>query len=163
MFGAGLSTPEYGYSGYWNVDTISTRGSPGEDVLGAVAVMHVEVDDRDALESVRLQRVRGADRDVVEEAEAHRAPPLGVVARRAHGAERGLAFAAHHEVDRHARPRRPRAAPPCSECGLSAVSGSMKCRPSSGLARSIVVDVARAVHARDLLARRGRRTCSARR
>ena len=28
MFGAWLSTPQYGYSGYWNVDTISTRGSP---------------------------------------------------------------------------------------------------------------------------------------
>ena len=27
MFGRCTSVPEYGYSGCWNVDTISTRGS----------------------------------------------------------------------------------------------------------------------------------------
>ena len=42
-----------------------------ERVLGAVAVMHVEVEDRDALEAVRLDRVHRADRHVVEDAEAH--------------------------------------------------------------------------------------------
>ena len=72
-----------------------------EDVLGAVAVMHVEVDHRHARQSVRGERVRRADRDAVEEAEAHRAPALGVVSRRAHRAERGRALAAHHEVDPH--------------------------------------------------------------
>ena len=37
--------------------------------------------------AVRLARVRGGDGDVVEQAEAHRRVGLGVVARRAHGAE----------------------------------------------------------------------------
>jgi hypothetical protein len=43
-------------------------------------VVDVEIDDRDALEAVRLQRMRSADRDAVEDAEAHRAPALGVMA-----------------------------------------------------------------------------------
>ena len=70
-----------------------------EDVLGAVAVVDVEVDDRDAFEAVRLEGVRGADGDVVEEAEAHRAAALGVVPGRPHGAERGRALLLQHEVD----------------------------------------------------------------
>ena len=44
-----------------------------ERVLGAVAVVHVEIEDRDALEAVRFERVHRADGDVVEDAEAHRA------------------------------------------------------------------------------------------
>ena len=69
-----------------------------EDVLGAVAVMDVEIDDRHALDPVDLERVRRAHRDVVEEAEAHRAVALRVVAGRADRAERRAAFAAHDEV-----------------------------------------------------------------
>ena len=44
-----------------------------EDLLGAVAVMHVPVDDHHALEPVVRKRVRGRHRDVVEQAEPHRA------------------------------------------------------------------------------------------
>ena len=43
-----------------------------EDVLGAVAVVDVPVDDRDALGAVRRLRVARRDGGVVEEAEAHR-------------------------------------------------------------------------------------------
>ncbi len=75
-------------------------------VLGAVAVMDVEIDDRHALEAMR-QRVRGADGDVVEQAEPHRAVALGVVSRRTHRAERVAAFARQHEIGReHRRARR---------------------------------------------------------
>jgi hypothetical protein len=100
MFGAGLSTPEYGYSGYWNVDTISTRGSSENICLGAVAVVDVEIDDRDARQAVGGHRMRGADGDVVEHAEAHRAGALRVMAGRSNG-ERRLPLAAADE----SRPR----------------------------------------------------------
>ncbi len=43
-----------------------------EDVLRAVAVMDVEIDDRDALGAVDGLGVARGDRRVVEEAEAHR-------------------------------------------------------------------------------------------
>lgn len=56
--------------------------------FGTVAVMHVEVDDRDALEPVHVERMPRRDRDVVEEAEAHRARRLRVMAGRPHAAER---------------------------------------------------------------------------
>ena len=42
-----------------------------EDVLRAVAVVHVPVDDGDALGAMRLLRMAGGDGDVVEQAEAH--------------------------------------------------------------------------------------------
>ena len=48
--------------------------------MSSVAVVHVPVDDRDALEpELRLREPRG-DRDRVEEAEAHRLTAFGVVA-----------------------------------------------------------------------------------
>ena len=128
-----------------------------EDVFGAVAVMHVEVDDGDALQSMRGQRVRGADGDVVEDAESHRAPPLRMMAGRAHRAERGPAFAAHHEVD-----------PMHDGAGRVARSGQRmriergigidEMQARLGTCRDDLVDVGRAMHARDLLVRRrGRR------
>ena len=40
--------------------------------LGAVSVVHVEVDDRDAAETELELRVTRGDRDVAEDAEAHR-------------------------------------------------------------------------------------------
>ena len=60
----------------------------GDDVLGAVAVVDVEVDDRDALEAAHVERVARGDGDVVEEAEAHRLVARRVMAGRAHRAER---------------------------------------------------------------------------
>ena len=55
--------------------------------LGAVAVVHVEVDDRHPLEPELLLRVARRDRDVVDEAEAHRAVGQRVVAGRPHERE----------------------------------------------------------------------------
>ena len=71
-----------------------------ERVLGAVAVVDVEIEDRDALEAVRLDGVHGADRHVVEDAEAHGAIGRGVMPGRAHGAEGAAHFRRHHHVGR---------------------------------------------------------------
>ena len=100
----------------------------GEDRLGAVAVMDVEIDDRHAFEAVR-QRVRGADGDVVEQAESHRAVALGVVSGRTHRAERVAAFARQHEIGRqHDRARRvPR--------GVERMRDSSPCRDRGSAAR----------------------------
>ena len=53
-----------------------------EDLLGAVAVVDVPVDDRDRLDVRRFQGRLGRDRDVVEEAEAVGLSGLGVVTAR---------------------------------------------------------------------------------
>ena len=60
----------------------------GDDVLGAVAVVHVEVDDRHPRQAARVERMARGDGHVVEEAEAHRLVARGMVPGRAHGAER---------------------------------------------------------------------------
>ena len=61
--------------------------------------MHVEIDDGDALQAVRIERVLGGDGDVVENAKAHRRLRLGVMARRTHGAERHVIIARKHRID----------------------------------------------------------------
>jgi len=71
-----------------------------EHLLGAVAVMHVPVDDRDAVESARA-RVRRRDGRVVEEAEAHRLVRAGVVSRRSHESDAAL----HRPVEDGVRER----------------------------------------------------------
>src|SRR5271170_1748103 len=55
-----------------------------EDILRAVAMMHVEIYDRDPLQSMDGLRMARRDRNVVEETEAHRRRCFGVMARRAH-------------------------------------------------------------------------------
>jgi hypothetical protein len=70
-----------------------------EDVLGAVAVVDVEVDDHHALQAVRLDGVARRDRDVVEDAEPHGARAARVVPRGADGAERRLRLVFHYEID----------------------------------------------------------------
>ena len=64
-----------------------------EHGLGAVAVMDVEIDDRNPFEAVGIAGVGSTHRDGIEEAEAHRTGFLGVVARWPDGAE-GVAGAA---------------------------------------------------------------------
>ena len=77
-----------------------------KNVLGAVAVMDVEIHDCDALGAVRFLRVPRGDGGVVEEAEAHRGRDLGVMSGRA-GRDEGVAsLAAHHLVDREDRAAR---------------------------------------------------------
>src|SRR2546423_1064915 len=56
----------------------------GKNFLGAVAVMDVEIDDRDARKPMYGERVRCADRNVVEQAKTHRARPFGMMSRRSH-------------------------------------------------------------------------------
>ena len=79
-------------------------GSDQTHGLGAVAVVDVEVDDGDAAGAMGALGVAGGDDGIAEEAEAHGLLGLGVVSRRAHGAEgiRGDS-PAHHRVDRQHR------------------------------------------------------------
>ena len=58
-----------------------------EDLLRAVAVMHVVVDDRHAADAMLGLHVTGSDGDVVDETEAHRRPGPGVMPRRPHQGE----------------------------------------------------------------------------
>ena len=61
--------------------------------------MHVEVGDRQPLQSVRGERMGGSHRDVVEQAETHRLVAGGMVAGRTHRTERTSCGAAEHRVD----------------------------------------------------------------
>ncbi len=74
-----------------------------EDLLGAVAVVDVDVDHGDARRALRAG-VGGGHRDVVEQAEPHRPLALGVMPRRPHEHQRRSA-ARHRVVD--ADQRRP--------------------------------------------------------
>ena len=70
-----------------------------KNVLGAVAVMDVEIHDRDPLGPMRGLGVARGDGRVIEEAEAHRGRDLGVMAGRAGRDESVANLAAHHLVD----------------------------------------------------------------
>ena len=70
-----------------------------EDVLRAVAMVDVPIDNQHAGEPVLLLRVARADRNVVEDAEAHAARGSGVMARGPHGAEGGVGLLTAHQVD----------------------------------------------------------------
>ena len=155
MFGPSGSTPEYGYSGYWNVPVISTRIVAGEDVLGAVAVMHVEIDDG----GTRARPWCSSACATPTATLLNRQKPIarsrvGVMAGRAHGAERRVALAADDEIGReHQRPGA-HAARPSSESGLSAVSGIEVMHAAVGARLLDLVDVVRSMYTRELLARR---------
>ena len=70
-----------------------------KNVLGAVAVMDVEIHDRDPLGAVRRLGVARGDGGVIEEAETHRGRDFGVMPGRA-GRDKSVAsLAAHHLVD----------------------------------------------------------------
>jgi hypothetical protein len=69
-----------------------------EDVLCAVAVMDVEIDNGDPSHPHR-DRVCRSDRDVIVETEAHRAIALRMVARRPHQCERPTVRAGHDALD----------------------------------------------------------------
>jgi len=78
-----------------------------EDVLGTVAMVHVEVHHGHALQVVALQRVLGGNGDVVEKAKPHGLVARGVVAGRAHGAKGVFDLARHDRVGgRDGRARR---------------------------------------------------------
>ena len=93
-----VSAPVPGYSGYSWMRDVQDAGVAVEDVLRAVAVVGVVVDDDDPL--APLGEVGGGDGHVVQEAEAHGAGRRGVMAGRAHGAEGGVALAAVERLHR---------------------------------------------------------------
>ena len=74
-----------------------------KDVLGAVAVVDIKVDDRDPFQAMFSHGMGGTDGDVVEEAKAHGTFALGMVPGRTHAAEGGMVLVAHHQVDAHHR------------------------------------------------------------
>jgi hypothetical protein len=67
--------------------TMSARGSPGQDVFGAIAVVHIKVHHRHTLQVVALQRIFGRHGHVVEKAKPHGLVAAGMVAGRAHRAK----------------------------------------------------------------------------
>ena len=70
-----------------------------ENLLRAIAVMHVEIDDGDSLDAVGRLGVTGGDGDIIDEAEAHGIARAGVMARRARGHESVVGPPRHHLVD----------------------------------------------------------------
>ena len=70
-----------------------------EDVQRAVALVNIEIEDRDSLDAVNGAGVGGRHGHVVIEAEAHRQRPLGVVTGRTHGAEDVVGTVAADQVD----------------------------------------------------------------
>jgi hypothetical protein len=76
-----------------------------ERLLRSIAVMHVPVDDRDAVESARA-RVRGCNGGVVEETEAHGLVRASVVTGRPHQRQAALDRTVEHGVhERHGSAR----------------------------------------------------------
>ena len=70
-----------------------------EDVLGAVAVMDVPIDDQDPGQLVSQPGVVGGEGDVVEQAEAHAARRRGMMAGRTDQAQGVGLLAGQHGID----------------------------------------------------------------
>ena len=113
---------------------IEHLGARVEEVVGAVAVVNVPVEDQDPLERVLRDRVDRGDGDVVEDAEAAGARTQRMMARRTAGGEGCDRIAGDEDVDHRDGPAD---------------------RPQSGLPRSmadqrVVVDLAAAGRAEPL-------------
>ena len=139
---AGAPVP--GQPGRWCTEARNSVGSASNSVLGAVAVVDVEIDHRDAPQPGLLGDPR-ADGDVGEEAEAHRVLGAGVMAGRPHGAERPRDLAGRHGSHR-LRDSPGRALRGVDEPGETGVSGSSGTRPRAGSARERGLEVMRGVH-----------------
>ena len=127
-----------------------------EDVFGAVAVMDVEIDDRNPREPMVLERMGGRDRDVIEDAKPHGTRTLRVVPGRPDTAERILRPASGHHVGRKHR------GAGRAQRGIQGVW--IHCRVGIEVDRSVArrrafdgVHIARIVYALEVLARCGRR------
>ena len=85
-----------------------------KDSLCAIAMMDIEIDDRDPLSSMTSARIERRDRDIRKEAKAHRAIGLGIVPRRTDLTKgvSGSRVRIHNGVDRQ------QAGAEASECGL---------------------------------------------
>jgi L-threonylcarbamoyladenylate synthase len=83
------------------------RVSP-ENILCAVAVVNVEINDRHPLGTMALPGVEGGNRRLIEKAEAHGAVLLGMMAGWAHGAKGIAGLAPEHRINgRRRRSHRP--------------------------------------------------------
>ena len=102
-----------------------------ENVLRAIAVMDVEIHDRDALRAMDGDGVPRGHGGVVEEAEAHGRRAFGMVAGRPHGDEGVVHVAAHDFVHRLAGAADGVNAA-SSVPGLMVVSLSSRAKPSRG-------------------------------
>ena len=71
-----------------------------EMVLGAVAMMDVEIDHRHPLQAMHMAGIFGSDGDIVEQAEPHRRRGFGVMSWRANGTERVSRIAFDDRVHR---------------------------------------------------------------
>lgn len=71
-----------------------------EYILGTIAVMHIEIDNRHAGKPVSLQRMKRANGGIGKKAEPHRRGFLRVMPRRAGGAENRLCLPFHHHIHR---------------------------------------------------------------
>ena len=69
-----------------------------DDIFGTVAVVHIKIDDRHALQAVTFQRVLGCNGNVVEETKTHGLVATGVVSRRTNRAKSGLHLACQHRI-----------------------------------------------------------------
>jgi hypothetical protein len=68
--------------------------------FGAIAVMNIEIDHDDALESVHFASLLDANRNIIEDAESHGGGGGSMMARRALRTKRVLRLAAKHGVYR---------------------------------------------------------------
>src|ERR1035438_5104610 len=71
-----------------------------ENILRAVAVMHVPIRDQHSLHAVLLLGIASRDGDAIEQAEAHAANGRSVMAGRTYDAKGVLRLAAHYRVHR---------------------------------------------------------------
>ncbi len=106
-----------------------------EDVLRAIAVMHIPIDDGDALRAVGALGMARGDGNIVEKTEAHGPVLLGMVAGWSHGDKGILGLAAHHGIHRAHRTAE-RAQHASREPGEAVVSASSATSPALGSAIS---------------------------
>ena len=120
--------------------------------LGAVAVVHIPIDDQHPVEAVLLPRVVRRAGDASENAETHRAVAQRVMTRRAHRAEAPVIRSGCGEIDSHedgARRRRRGVPAPLARDRIGVETASAGRRN-----RSDRLDVRRIVAERQLLGRR---------
>src|SRR3546814_8663226 len=70
-----------------------------EHFFGAIAMMHIEVDNRHALERIFFQGIGRRNRDIVEKAEPHGLARPGMVPGRTNRTKSGAMLAAHDRID----------------------------------------------------------------
>ena len=99
-------------------------------------MMDVEIDHRNALETVHGARMKRSGSDIVEQAESHRLRRCGVMPGRAHSTKRILHFARHDHIDtEHDRPgsakRRITGSRRCERVGIQARKSGFGNRPEN--------------------------------